>query len=72
MLSNSRSLFTVLNVTEIIFGWPEFESNSGKSMECSENEGGTRSLAFLTQLSDCKVEAKLAIDEEPEAIVSAV
>ena len=52
-------------------GWPKLESNSGKSMECSENDdGGKISLAFFTQLNDCNVEAKLAIDKDAAAIIS--
>ena len=68
--SNKRSLLIVLNVTDIIFGCPKFGSKSSKSIECIEYDGGRRSLTFLTQLRVCIVDAKLAKDDEPAAIVS--
>ena len=39
-------------------------------MECIENDGGSNSRAFLTQLIVCIVEAKFANDDEPAAIIS--
>ena len=64
------SLFNVRKVTDIIFGCASFGSKSIKSMECIENDGGSNSRAFLTQLIVCIVEAKFANDDEPAAIIS--
>ena len=38
-------------------------------MECIENDGGSNSRTFLTQLIVCIVEAKFANDDEPAAII---
>ena len=60
----------VLNVTDIIFGCPRFGSKSSKSIECNEKEGCKSSLAFFTQLNVCIVDARLASDDEPVAIIT--
>ena len=39
------------------------------SIECNENDGGSNSRTFLTQLKVCIVEVKFANDDEPAAII---
>ena len=66
---NARSFLMVRNVTEIIFGCSMKGCKSRRSIECNENDEGRSSLALLTQLSVCILDAKSANDEEPAAII---
>ena len=42
------------------------------SIECNENDGGSNSRTFLTQLKVCIVEVKFANDDEPAAIILSI
>ena len=66
---NARSFLIVRKVTEIIFGCSIKGCKSRRSIECNEKDEGRSSLALLTQLNVCILDAKSANDEEPAAII---